>query len=430
MRTRVKAFFGIEYGLFLFLFFYLVKRTTSFAWQDVIFFILILLISDSINSLDIAGKNIAVSICLPLLIPAMAILNPLEVGLIAMIGVSNIINTKKRKWYKTLFNMTLKFIAASIGVMIFQLVQTYLGQVYLSLFIGSLTYYFINNGLVFWGVWLCSSNEDDDIGLVSYFYQISKSFIVLYSLGMGFYYLQIYFSRLVIILAIILLYVLKDLIFSRMQQLNSFTQIVESFLKVIDSKDHYTEGHCERVAEYTTILCKEMKMIGSKKDRIVNMAKIHDIGKIYVDDRILKSSDLLSSDDYEEMQKHSYYGYELLKDIDIMKKDLNMILHHHEHYNGAGYPDGITGEDIPLGARIICICDSFDVMITGRSYKPHLSKEEIITEIEDCSGKHFDPELARLMLKLIRSGRFDNYLEKVKGKQLFERLKLKFDGEI
>jgi len=204
------------------------------------------------------------------------------------------------------------------------------------------------------------------------------------------------------------LFIIKDFFYSRLQQMNSYTQIIESFLKVIDSKDHYTEGHCERVANYTYHLCNEMNLSRAKSERIISIAKIHDIGKIYVDDDILRSSKKLTNQEYSEIQEHTRYGYELLKDIDILNNDLDIMLYHHERWDGMGYPEGIEGEDIPVGARVLAICDSLDVMITGRSYKPPMTKEEIIEEFKECSGKQFDPELTEKIIKLIKKGFFDD----------------------
>jgi HD-GYP domain-containing protein (c-di-GMP phosphodiesterase class II) len=166
------------------------------------------------------------------------------------------------------------------------------------------------------------------------------------------------------------------------------------------------------VGNYTKKLCTKLNINPRKKEKIVNMAKIHDIGKIYVDDEILKSDDVLDDEEFAEMKKHSYYGYELLKDIDMLNDDLEIILHHHEFYNGNGYPDGIQEKEIPLGSRILNICDSFDVMTTGRSYKRALSKQETIEEFEKCSGRQFDPELAETMIELIKSGELDDSFKK------------------
>lgn len=190
--------------------------------------------------------------------------------------------------------------------------------------------------------------------------------------------------------------------------LNSITQLTESFLKIIDLKDHYTEGHCERVARYTETLCTAMGIKRTKAEQIVNIARIHDIGKINVSDEILKSSSSLTAEEYNEIKKHSLFGYQLLKNIDLMNNGLDILLHHHEHYDGKGYPEGKKGTDIPFGSRILAVCDAFDVMTYGRTYKPAMSKEEIIQELERCSSRQFDPIIAGKMIELINKGVFDD----------------------
>ncbi|MFW5809859.1 MAG: HD-GYP domain-containing protein, partial [Halanaerobium sp.] len=161
-----------------------------------------------------------------------------------------------------------------------------------------------------------------------------------------------------------------------------------------------------------------------KSEKIISIAKIHDIGKIYVDDHILSSSDNLSSQEYEEIKRHTEYGYQLLKDIDLINDELDIILYHHERWDGRGYPEGLKGEEIPVGARILTICDSLDVMITGRSYKPPMTKEEIIEEIKECAGGQFDPEIAEIMIKLIKDGYFD---DRFKSKEKIRELELSFE---
>jgi len=183
--------------------------------------------------------------------------------------------------------------------------------------------------------------------------------------------------------------------------MNSYTQIIESFLKVIDSKDHYTEGHCERVAKYSYHLCNEMNLSRAKSEKIISIAKIHDIGKIYVDDDILRSSDNLKSEEYEEIKRHTKYGYQLLKDIDLIHDELDVILYHHERWDGRGYPEALAGEKIPLLSRIITIVDSFDVMTHDRPYSKAMTVEEAVEELKLCAGSQFDPNLIEEFIKII-----------------------------
>jgi HD-GYP domain-containing protein (c-di-GMP phosphodiesterase class II) len=219
------------------------------------------------------------------------------------------------------------------------------------------------------------------------------------------------------VLVILLIYITKDFIYSNIKQLNAFTQIIESFLKVIDSKDHYTQGHCERVAKYTKILSKNYGVRKIKREKIVNISKIHDIGKIKVPDKILKSKERLSDDEYEEIKRHCIYGYDILEDINLMNEDLDIILYHHERYDGDGYPEGLSGKEIPLGSRILSVCDAFDVMTTGRSYKLPLSKSQVIYELKTGKNTQFDPDISTTMIELIKNGSFDHCFEEKHNKK-------------
>ncbi len=428
MNKRVKIYLTIEYIVFLILFvLFFLWNKVGYPLIDVVFFSMVLFISENLSQMYFLKNRVEVSIILPLLIPAMVILGPFWAGVVAMIGSIYFSSLRNFVWYKFVFNRTIFFIASSCGAYLFHMTKGFINNHYLivPILIASLVYFIINNGLVYIVIRLSSGKQEN---IIPYFVQLLKNFVVSYFLGLIFYYSLVNYGRVFIILAIILIYILKDLIYSRIQQLNSFTQIVESFLKVIDSKDHYTEGHCERVGGYCQVLCKELGVAGGKRERIVSMAKIHDIGKIYVKDSILKSSVELTSEEYEEMKKHSYYGYELLNDIDILKEDIEIILYHHERYDGTGYPEGKRGEEIPLGSRILCICDAFDVMTTGREYKPAMSKEMVIQEIEECSGSHFDPLLARKMVELIKKGRFDDSFRQFNADEsLAHQLKLNLD---
>jgi len=412
MKSSLKLYLITEYAIFLALFFYLYQYARYDASAgEIIFFIFILFFASNLSTLINTGKDIITSINIPILMTSMVLLGPFWTAIVAFLGTIKLRQVKDYFiWYQFIFNRAVFFIAAGVAGLVFDKVNIYFNSYFIPFFLAASSYFIINSGLVYFVVKIANSYNSS---LLIYYFKLSKNLISSFFIGLVFYYGYILIGKTFFILAIILIYILKDFLFSHIQQLNSFTQIVESFLKVIDSKDHYTEGHCERVARYTEMLCKEMRLGRGKTERIVNMAKIHDIGKIYVDDSILKSSDILTNDEYEEMKNHSRYGYELLQDIDLMRRDLSIILYHHEHYDGNGYPEGKQGNEIPLGARILGICDAFDVMISGRDYKPALTKNEIILELENCSGKQFDPDIVIIMINMIKKGLFDSlYNEK------------------
>lgn len=423
MSKKLKIYLGFIYLISCsFLLILASQYSSDFNLADIIFLLAVIILVNNFSMFFNSMTEIITSMNLPVLIPALVILNPFWVGIIAAIGTIEY-NTKKIGfvWYKFLFNRAAIFLAAANAALIFKLSRPIFdGNSFpiLSILSAVLVYFFINNLLVYIVINI-SKNDVNNFSLLNYFRELSKNLITSYFIGLILLFSYINFGKVFFLLIIVLLFIVKDFFYSRLQQMNSYTQIIESFLKVIDSKDQYTEDHCKRVADYTYHLCNEIDLSRARAERIINVAKIHDIGKIYVDDDILTTSDKLTEREYKEIQQHTVYGYQLLKDIDILKDDLDIMLHHHERWDGTGYPDGLKGEEIPMGARILAVCDSLDVMITGRSYKPPMTKEEIILEFKVCSGGQFDPEIAEAMIKLIKDGYFDN---KFKSKKEIRQL--------
>ena len=180
---------------------------------------------------------------------------------------------------------------------------------------------------------------------------------------------------------------------------------IETFTGFIDAKDPYTNGHSNRVAEYTRAIAEEMGYSGEELDRIYYIALLHDCGKIGVPDSILKKPDKLTDEEFEVIKSHTVRGGEILSRFKSLKDVGEGALYHHERYDGRGYPEGKAGEDIPMIARMICVADSFDAMNSNRVYRRKLTPEMIVEEIEKNKGKQFDPKIADLFLKLIRDGK-------------------------
>jgi HD-GYP domain-containing protein (c-di-GMP phosphodiesterase class II) len=180
---------------------------------------------------------------------------------------------------------------------------------------------------------------------------------------------------------------------------------IETFTGFIDAKDPYTNGHSKRVAQYTRLLAKEFGFEGEDLDRIYYVALLHDCGKIGVPDNILGKPGKLTDEEFEIIKSHTVRGGEILAHFKSLENAGEGALYHHERYDGKGYPEGRAGEDIPFIARMICVADSFDAMNTNRVYRNKLSRERIMSEIETNKGKQFDPQVADVMLELIRDGK-------------------------
>ena len=179
---------------------------------------------------------------------------------------------------------------------------------------------------------------------------------------------------------------------------------IETFTGFIDAKDPYTNGHSKRVAIYTKRIAKEFGYEGEALDRIYYVALLHDCGKIGVPDSILGKPGRLTDEEFQVIKSHTVRGGEILSHFKSLNNVGEGALYHHERYDGNGYPEGKAGEEIPFIARMICVADSFDAMNTNRVYRDKRTKEHILGEIESNKGRQFDPQIADVMLGLIRDG--------------------------
>ncbi|MBQ7670402.1 MAG: HD-GYP domain-containing protein [Clostridia bacterium] len=180
---------------------------------------------------------------------------------------------------------------------------------------------------------------------------------------------------------------------------------IETFIGFIDAKDPYTKGHSKRVATYTKQIAQELGYSGEELDRIYYVALLHDCGKIGVPDSILGKPGKLTDEEFEIIKSHTVRGGEILSSFKSLHNVGEGATYHHERYDGKGYPEGRSGEDIPFIARMICVADSFDAMNTDRVYRNKLPKEKIIEEIENNKGLQFDPGIADIMLNLIKNNK-------------------------
>jgi HD-GYP domain-containing protein (c-di-GMP phosphodiesterase class II) len=173
--------------------------------------------------------------------------------------------------------------------------------------------------------------------------------------------------------------------------MEAFRNTMSTLAAAIDAKDPYACGHSQRVMEYSLMAGNYFSFSTDETETLKNAALLHDIGKIGVDCCILTKKCPLTAEEWEKIRQHSVIGSNLLKEITSLETASELVLYHHERFDGKGYPAGIKGEDIPLGARIIAIADAFDTMTTGRSYRTVLTIDQATKELQDCAGTQFCP---------------------------------------
>jgi putative nucleotidyltransferase with HDIG domain len=191
----------------------------------------------------------------------------------------------------------------------------------------------------------------------------------------------------------------------RQAELNNHKRTVETLVAATDVKDPYACGHSQRVREYTLLAANSLSLSPEELQVIEFGALLHDIGKIGVDDCILRKPTSLTNEEWYVMRKHSLIGANIVGEIPFLEKAKGIVLSHHEWYNGTGYPEGRKGEDIPLGARLVAVADAFDTMITDHSYRAALSVDEAIGELVRGSGSQFCPVAVKAFISAFKKQR-------------------------
>lgn len=184
---------------------------------------------------------------------------------------------------------------------------------------------------------------------------------------------------------------------------NTYKDTVNTLSRAVDARDPYTAGHSERVASISGGIAKKLGLGKTDIELVELSAQFHDIGKIGIPDNILLKPERLTAEEFDVIKSHPAIGTRILSNIEFLKDCLPIILHHHENYDGSGYPSGLHGKDIPIGSRIIRIADAFDAMTSDRPYRKKLSDQEAIQEISKYKGIQFDSELTDTALSVIEN---------------------------
>ena len=184
-------------------------------------------------------------------------------------------------------------------------------------------------------------------------------------------------------------------------------QTIRSLALTIEKKDPYTYGHQMRVAHLAVKIAREMGLSDKQIETIYYGSIIHDIGKIFIPSDILNRPGKLSDVEFTLIKTHPQIGYDILKEIELPWNIADMILEHHEHLDGSGYPRNITGDQIMLESRILTVSDVVESIASHRPYRPEKGIERSLTEIEENQGKHYDPEVVETCLSLFRDKGFD-----------------------
>lgn len=182
---------------------------------------------------------------------------------------------------------------------------------------------------------------------------------------------------------------------------DAYMGAINALTEAINAKDHYTAGHVDRVGEYALSIAHMMNLDEDSVEVIKQAALLHDVGKIGIPEAVLNKPGKLTDEEFALMKSHSTMSATIVQPIGLSPKILQAIKHHHERVDGRGYPDGLKGDSISLEAKILCVADTYDAMVTDRPYRKGLSKNIAISELNKCSGTQFDAAVVEAFLKVL-----------------------------
>jgi len=180
--------------------------------------------------------------------------------------------------------------------------------------------------------------------------------------------------------------------------IESYEGTVNALILTIDAKDHYTFNHSEHVARLSVSISDALELPRISHEKLQQAAIMHDIGKIGVDERILRKNGRLTPEEFMEIKKHPVIGAKIVQQVPFLEDVIPVILYHHERFDGKGYPEGIKGEEIPLTARIVMVADAIDAMMRARPYRGALPIEKVLSELKNNAGSQFDPTIVGIIL--------------------------------
>lgn len=183
-----------------------------------------------------------------------------------------------------------------------------------------------------------------------------------------------------------------------------YQQTISALVAAAGQRDKTAEGHSERVTRYAVAIGKALGLAGEDLENLRYAAGLHDIGKVAISRKILNKLGRLTRDEFEVMKQHSLLSLRILDKIDGLKEASKLVKHHHERYDGKGYPDALSGEDIPLGSRIVAVAEAFDILTSDVPWRDAMDQERALEEIEACALTQFDPKVTAALRKAIVGG--------------------------
>lgn len=354
------------------------------------------------------GLQSSASVAIAFHVGAIVLFEPEVAIWVAVIGSGLIDLVDRKPMHKLLFNMSQYALCVGGSAIVYRMIageaaialRIDLIELFPALVLMIFAYLILNVTLVSIAVALSMGLSPLDIWMISY----KGSSFQFFALGpMGVLVALVYQSQPVGMILLGLPLVLARVALQNYVQLQSETmQTIETLADVIDKGDPHTFQHSQRVSKYAVQLARRLNLPEVDVQLIGSAARIHDLGKVTIPTNILQKTGKLTAEEFEVVKGHPAEGAKLVENLSLYQQGLDLILHHHERFDGTGYPSGLKENSIPLGARVICVADAFDAMTSDRPYRKAMSLDNAILELKGGMGTQFDPYVASA---------FINYLE-------------------
>lgn len=406
MSLKLKVYIGAVTGLAIALFIYLAPSLslTTDMWWVLTFFIVLSTVAEFMPvDLPVGGN---VTIGFPIDFVVILVYGPATAIVVTVFGalIGEIVGGKTR-WYKIVFNIAQYASSAGIAGMVYQGLGGVAGAANLSNYIipaaiCAIVYYLINSNL-----FMIVISIAEEVSILSVWKNrirgIIATYIALAPIGfvMAMVYVTIGIWGIILFFFPLILARRSFELYTKMRKM--YLETIRALAAAIDAKDPYTKGHSERVTRTSVALAQELNLPERGIDNLEYAALLHDIGKIGIDERILGKDDDLTEEEFKRIKEHTIMGAKIIEPVEFLKDSYKTIYHHHERYDGDGYPDGLKGEDIPISSRIIAVADAYDAMGSDRPYRKKLKQDKIMTELTEQSGKQFDPEVVKALLSVL-----------------------------
>ena len=358
----------------------------------------------------------SISVSFVLMTAVIIVGGPAEVGIAAAFGFLTVRGARKVSLPRHLFNAAELSLASTVAGLTYEAILTQPIHEAADMFRGfppvllpvlgvTAVQFLMNTSLVALVVAIARGGRMRNIWRAQ-FANLLRGYIAFGVLGVILAALYLEMGAASVIFLLVPLLVARNAFQSAVEMETAYEATVRSMIKAIEAKDPYTKGHAERVARLSEMTARAYGLTPDQCRVIRYIALMHDVGKLGVSTKILAKPGKLTDEEYEHMKQHPIRGYEIVSEIDFLKQAAETaVRHHHERMDGRGYPDGLAGEEIPVIARIVMVCDAFDSMTSTRVYRRAKGIEDALAELHRCVGTQFDPvSLAALEKALAREG--------------------------